>query len=80
MKQSNEKINQLDVPKSGLMLDALLKERKDIFLDMMDAYYESNERRQPRGLQAKLDQLNHKWADNKAKLKAITDSAKAIDI
>ena len=80
MKQSNEKINQLDVPRSGLMLDALLKERKDIFLDMMDAYYESNERRQPRGLQAKLDQLNHKWADNKAKLKAITDSAKAIDI
>lgn len=42
MEESNEQIDELKVPVAGAYLNHLLKERKEIFLSMLDAYYEVN--------------------------------------
>lgn len=41
MKESNASLEEISVPVAGAHLNMLLKDRKSIFFDMMDLYYES---------------------------------------
>lgn len=103
MQESCQQLDELKVPIAGGHIEQLLKERKAIFLDMLDAYYnrisqreamnearDKAEEARKAGKKARfnenswnqrmdkagktVDELNAKWADNKAKLEAIVGS------
>lgn len=80
VKTSNEKIEQIDVPRGGEELAELLKERKTVFFSMMDVYYESNEKRKARNIDAKLEQATREWTENRDKINKIIDKYKNLNL
>lgn len=80
MKRCNEKIDALDVPMLGGPLDELLKERKSLFFEMMDTYYDSNERKKPKNINLRIEDANKQWMENRKAIQAIVVQYKDIDI
>lgn len=80
MKHCNEKIDGLDVPRLGGPLDKLLKERKSLFFDMMDTYYDSNERRKPKNINLRIEDANKQWMENRRAIQTVIAQYKDINV
>lgn len=80
MKKYNEKIELIDVPRSGNALAELLKERKTIFFDMMDVYYDSNERKKPKNIDARIEEVNRRWMENRKAIQEIISQYKDLNV
>lgn len=80
MKSYNEKLDLIEVPRPGEPLAELLKERKTIFFEMMDVYYESNEKRKAKNIGAKLEEVNRRWKENREAINNIIDQYKNLNL
>ena len=80
MKSYNEKLDLIEVPRPGEPLAELLKERKTIFFEMMDVYYESNEKRKAKNIGAKLEEVNRRWKENREAINKIIDQYKNLNL
>ena len=70
----------IEVPRPGEPLAELLKERKTIFFEMMDVYYESNEKRKAKNIGAKLEEVNRRWKENREAINKIIDQYKNLNL
>lgn len=80
MKHCNEKIDALDVPRLGGPMDDLLKERKALFFDMMDTYYDANERRRSRNIHLRIEDANRQWMENRRAIQTVIAQYKDLDV